>query len=58
MHTSTDVIVSQHTTSDGVVVWSRCACGRLQMVLAPYRVDGKRLAAGGHGIQCPHRSRS
>lgn len=51
---NTNTIVSQHTTSEGIVVWSRCACGRLQMVLVPYGIDGKGLAAGGHDIQCPH----
>jgi DNA-directed RNA polymerase subunit RPC12/RpoP len=55
MDTDTNTIVSRHTTSEGVVVWSRCAvCGRLQMALVPYGVDGKGLAAGGHDIRCPH----
>ncbi|MEU9020901.1 hypothetical protein [Actinomadura sp. NPDC048394] len=43
-------ILSRHLTSDGVVVWSRCACGRLRMDLVP--------AAGGAGLgagPCPHR---
>ncbi|WP_181763769.1 hypothetical protein [Streptomyces albidus (ex Kaewkla and Franco 2022)] len=54
MNTNANTIVSLHTTSEGVVVWSRCSCGRLQMVLVPSGFDGKGLAAGGHDIQCPH----
>lgn len=54
MHTDTDTIVSRHTTSEGIVVWIRCACGRLRMTLVPYSTDGKALAAGGHDVQCPH----
>ncbi|MER7789840.1 hypothetical protein [Streptomyces sp. NPDC097640] len=57
MNTKTNTIVSRHTTSKGVVVWSRCACGRLQMALVPFDIDGKGLAAGGHDIQCPHQGR-
>lgn len=57
MNTNTNTIVSRHTTSEGVVVWSRCACGRLQMVLVPYGIDGKGLAAGRHDTQCPHGGR-
>lgn len=38
--------LSQHLTSDGLVVWSRCACGRLRMDLVPNAAGGKRLAAG------------
>ncbi|MFE2180989.1 hypothetical protein [Streptomyces sp. NPDC059455] len=53
MNTDTHTIVSRHNTSEGVVVWSRCACGRLQMVLIPYGTGGKGLTAGGHGFQCP-----
>ncbi|MEU6573524.1 hypothetical protein [Streptomyces sp. NPDC046805] len=53
MHMDTDTIVSRHITSEGVVVWSRCACGRLRMTLVPYGTDGKGLAAGGHANQCP-----
>ncbi|GAB3969098.1 hypothetical protein GCM10029978_039760 [Actinoallomurus acanthiterrae] len=53
MRTDTNTIVSRHTTSEGVVVWRRCACGRLQMALVPYGIGGKGLAAGGHDIRCP-----
>ncbi|MEU1791640.1 hypothetical protein ABZ553_38360 [Streptomyces sparsogenes] len=52
MNNSANTIVSRHTTSEGVVVWSRCACGRLQMVLVPLGSDGRALAAGGHDIRC------
>jgi hypothetical protein len=24
-------VVSRHVTSEGVIIWSRCACGRLQV---------------------------
>ncbi|OLT00365.1 hypothetical protein BJF90_35840 [Pseudonocardia sp. CNS-004] len=24
-------VVSRHVTSEGVITWSRCACGRLQV---------------------------
>jgi hypothetical protein len=24
-------VVSRHVTSEGMIVWSRCACGRLQV---------------------------
>jgi hypothetical protein len=24
-------VVSRHVTSEGTIVWSRCACGRLQV---------------------------
>ncbi|WP_344587094.1 hypothetical protein [Actinomadura vinacea] len=52
--TSTGKIVSSHPTSDGVVVWSRCACGRLRMTLVPYDPSpdggGRRLTAG---ARCP-----
>ncbi|MEU1668139.1 hypothetical protein ABZ547_32100 [Streptomyces sparsogenes] len=54
MNTSANTIVSRHTTSEGIVVWSRCACGRLQMVLVPHGSDGRGLAAGGHDIRCTH----
>ncbi|HEY8479478.1 MAG TPA: hypothetical protein VIL71_06555 [Spirillospora sp.] len=27
--------LSRHLTSDGVVVWSRCSCGRLRMDFHP-----------------------
>ncbi|MGH3313591.1 MAG: hypothetical protein ACRDP3_23905 [Streptomyces sp.] len=54
MNTNTNTIVSRHATSEGVVVWSRCVCGRLQMVLVPIGIGGRGLAAGGHDIQCPH----
>lgn len=54
MNTDTNTIVSRHITSEGVVLWSRCACGRLQMALVPYVIDDKGLTAGGHVIQCPH----
>ncbi|WP_169806830.1 hypothetical protein [Actinomadura macra] len=37
--------LSRHLTSDGVVVWSRCACGRLRMDLVP-RGGGKPISAG------------
>ncbi|MFD7312772.1 hypothetical protein [Streptomyces sp. NPDC059883] len=53
-NTSISTVVSRHTTSEGVVVWTRCACGRLQMVLRPHGIDHKGLAAGGHDIRCPH----
>ncbi|EFL27168.1 hypothetical protein SSOG_06882 [Streptomyces himastatinicus ATCC 53653] len=53
MCTDTSTIVSRHTTTEGVVVWSRCACGRLRMRLVPYGIDGKALAAGGHGARRP-----
>ncbi len=53
MNTDTHTIVSRHTTSEGVVVWSRCACGRLQMVLVPYGAGRRGIAAGGHDFQCP-----
>ncbi|MGW2331739.1 hypothetical protein ACWC5C_39145 [Streptomyces sp. NPDC001700] len=53
MRTNTHTIVSRHTTSEGVVVWTRCGCGRLQMALIPYGARGKGLAAGGHDRQCP-----
>ncbi|MFD7506183.1 hypothetical protein [Streptomyces sp. NPDC059850] len=53
MRTNTHTIVSRHTTSEGVVVWTRCGCGRLQMALIPYGARGKALAAGGHDRQCP-----
>ncbi|WP_212910389.1 hypothetical protein [Streptomyces sp. TS71-3] len=53
MNTDTSTVVSRHTTSEGVVVWSRCACGRLQMALVPYGTDGRALVAGRHDIRCP-----
>ncbi|WP_165978549.1 hypothetical protein [Actinomadura darangshiensis] len=44
-----NTLVSRHLTSDGLVVWTRCACGRLRMDLVP--ADGGRgLVAG----PCPH----
>lgn len=43
---SQNTIISRHTTSQGVVTWSRCVCGRLQMSMTSY--DGKTLTAGGH----------
>ncbi|WP_433336308.1 hypothetical protein [Spirillospora sp. CA-294931] len=49
--TQSNRMLSKHTTSEGVVVWSRCACGRLRMDLVPYGADGRRLAAGGG--RCP-----
>ncbi|MFB4317033.1 hypothetical protein [Actinomadura sp. 21ATH] len=48
--TATEKIVSRHATSSGIVVWSRCACGRLRMTLVPYDGGGRRLVAGG---RCP-----
>lgn len=44
-----NTVVSRHVTSDGVVIWTRCACGRLRMDLIP---EGRapRLTAG----PCPH----
>ncbi|MBB5934959.1 hypothetical protein [Streptomyces zagrosensis] len=54
MNTHSNTIVSQHTTSEGLVVWSRCGCGRLQMVLVPNGSNGRGLTAGGHDVQCPH----
>ncbi|WP_168221300.1 hypothetical protein [Actinomadura sp. WMMA1423] len=44
-------LVSRHLTSDGVVTWTRCACGRLRMDLVPSG-GGQGLAAG----PCPHRA--
>ena len=29
-------IVSRHVTSEGVVIYSRCACGEMQVRLQPY----------------------
>ncbi|HWU06914.1 MAG TPA: hypothetical protein VN520_11110 [Streptomyces sp.] len=48
MDTHTSTAVSRHATSEGVVVWNRCACGRLQMSLVPYGVERGGLVAGGH----------
>lgn len=42
-------LLSRHTTSEGVVVWSRCACGRLRMDLVPYTPGTERLSAS----SCP-----
>ncbi|MFC4052009.1 hypothetical protein ACFOY4_20155 [Actinomadura syzygii] len=44
-----NTILSRHLTSDGVVVWIRCACGRLRMDLVP-NAGGRPLTAG----PCPH----
>ncbi|WP_165959183.1 hypothetical protein [Actinomadura sp. KC345] len=44
-----NTVVSRHLTSDGVVVWTRCACGRLRMDLIPHE-GGASLTAG----PCPH----
>ncbi|WP_169809308.1 hypothetical protein [Actinomadura chibensis] len=44
-----NTILSRHLTSDGVVVWVRCACGRLRMELLP-NAGGRPLTAG----PCPH----
>ncbi|MFC5754137.1 hypothetical protein [Actinomadura rugatobispora] len=53
---STEKIVSRHATSDGIVVWSRCACGRLRMTLIPYDPSPcgqeRRLTAGGRCPEC------
>ncbi|WP_165967030.1 hypothetical protein [Actinomadura sp. 7K507] len=40
-----NTLVSRHLTSDGVVVWTRCACGRLRMDLVP-NAGGTPLTAG------------
>ncbi|QXJ20593.1 hypothetical protein AGRA3207_001330 [Actinomadura graeca] len=37
--------LSRHLTSEGVVVWSRCACGRLRMDLVPHAA-GRPISAG------------
>ncbi|GAA4242229.1 hypothetical protein GCM10022254_74490 [Actinomadura meridiana] len=37
--------LSRHLTSDGIVVWTRCACGRLRMDLVP-NGGGRPLTAG------------
>ncbi|MDL4774891.1 MULTISPECIES: hypothetical protein [Thermomonosporaceae] len=47
-----EALISRHTTSDGVVVWSRCACGRLRMVRVPYSADGERLSAAARTRPC------
>ncbi|WP_169513850.1 hypothetical protein [Actinomadura flavalba] len=39
-------ILSRHSTSEGTVVWSRCDCGRLHMVLVPYDTARRPLTAG------------
>lgn len=44
-----NTVVSRHLTSDGVVVWTRCACGRLRMDLIP-RAGARGVTAG----PCPH----
>ncbi|WP_433462757.1 hypothetical protein [Spirillospora sp. CA-128828] len=44
-----NTLVSRHLTSDGIVVWTRCACGRLRMDLVPTG-GGPGLVAG----PCPH----
>ncbi|WP_171064023.1 hypothetical protein [Actinomadura soli] len=44
--------LSRHLTSDGIVVWTRCACGRLRMDLVPLG-GGRGLVAG----PCPHCAR-
>ncbi|MFA1545566.1 hypothetical protein [Actinomadura chokoriensis] len=44
-----NTLVSRHLTSDGVVVWTRCACGRLRMDLVP-TAGAPGLTAG----PCPH----
>lgn len=46
-------IVSRHSTSEGVVVWSRGPCGHLQMVLIPYGGDTTGLTAKGRTVPCP-----
>ncbi|RSN51604.1 hypothetical protein DMH08_30275 [Actinomadura sp. WAC 06369] len=43
-------IVSRHLTSDCLVVWTRCSCGRLRMDLVPDGPGESRLSAG----PCPH----
>ncbi|WP_173390667.1 hypothetical protein [Actinomadura litoris] len=37
--------LSRHVTSEGTVIWSRCACGRLRMDLVPHG-SAPRLTAG------------
>ncbi|WP_158581633.1 hypothetical protein [Actinomadura spongiicola] len=41
--------LSRHHTSEGVVVWTRCGCGRLRMDLVP--TGGARPLTAG---PCPH----
>ncbi|MBL1066977.1 hypothetical protein [Streptomyces sp. 7-21] len=48
--------LSRHRVSGGLVVWSRCSCGRLRMAYAPDDPDpaGERpLTAGGGTPGCP-----
>lgn len=47
--TQRDTTLSRHVTSDGIVVWTRCACGRLRMDLVP-TAGAAPLTAG----PCPH----
>ncbi|QKW37640.1 hypothetical protein HUT06_29525 [Actinomadura sp. NAK00032] len=47
--TQNSTLVSRHLTSEGVVLWTRCSCGRLRMDLVPHG-DAPRLTAG----PCPH----
>jgi hypothetical protein len=42
-------VVSRHLTSEGVVLWTRCSCGRLRMDLVPHG-HARPLTAG----PCPH----
>ncbi|WP_433462308.1 hypothetical protein [Spirillospora sp. CA-128828] len=40
-------VLSRHLTSDGVVTYTRCACGRLQMRVRRFE-PGAAVAAAGH----------
>jgi hypothetical protein len=42
-------ILSRHTTSDGVVVYSECICGRLEARLYPVGNEATVVAQGGTG---------
>ncbi|MFG2000720.1 hypothetical protein ACGFNU_16405 [Spirillospora sp. NPDC048911] len=39
-------VLSRHLTSDGVVSYTRCACGEVQMRFQPYDL-GQVVTAGG-----------
>ncbi|GAA0559510.1 MULTISPECIES: hypothetical protein [Actinomadura] len=43
--TQRNTTLSRHVTSEGIVVWTRCACGRLRMDLLP-TAGGAPLTAG------------
>ncbi|MFI2026682.1 hypothetical protein [Streptomyces buecherae] len=46
-------VVSRHRTTEGVVVYARCVCGRLRVWVEPRGGAARRLVIGGTDAPLP-----